>query len=514
MGPDIQFIKRALTRLKQADDYSRELGAAGSVGAGGALGYGAWKDLRKPMDVAVTYGDSVRFGAGHKEPAKEMLRVMRELQAERSGPRFNLHDVPRTSEGINPAAYKPKYDMMLSAGHGIDEHNMRALRSAKQPLWWRRPRVALGGATILQNDIGGPGYGFDSRVKGLSRHLRNAAGRLGLSDSLLSWGPDWHKEQGKPYGWAWAKAKNGLGKSIEDIYLGAGHPTLGPATLDNLRNAQTTGFQGALERALADQTLPVELRDKLRQMAGKRVIMVTGGGQGTVVAARARELMNEAASRGLNPSDFHVLAAQGDAKKFSPAAHLLQDQPGLTVLDRLPRKHFAGLSSAADVHWAIPGGSQTAEILASPNSTAFSRNVQGHVATELGMIDSMGQDAFSRHGLNPNWRDILYAKNNPGALAKVEAAGLPGIREVAHAGDVLDMFAQDRPSMVADRARSYLGLHEEASANLKNALRRLLSRQAAWRNTRGVGKAVVGAGLLAAPIAASIMPPGHKRPWD
>ena len=497
------LVKRALNIHFNREEDQPKLHPFMDVGAlagSGYLGRAAYRDFKAPLDVGVTWGSHPSLGAGHVEPGQAVKGVLSRLQKDRSLPAFNLHTL--VNDSVNPMSKEDmgrRYDLMVSAGHGIDEH--RKSLTPGRPMW-QKPRVSLGGYAAIQNDLGGPGYGFESILSNRKNNIGQwIASHLGHKDTLMTWGPDWHKEVGEPYGWWWAKNKLGLGSKVQDMYMGGGIPTMPDDVRHGLADIQGKSFSQVVDDILRDPSIDRGIKDNLSRIRDKKVMVITGGGTGALVSTRARLLAEEAAKNGISPNDIHFLGLQGNARRLSAAAHAPINDAYATLIDRLPRKYFAALAGTADTHWSGPGASQIAESMASPNRTLFSESVKDLAKHEMDFINKLKADpAYADKGSH-GWMSYLKQTNSPNRLGRMEATSLPGIDHVNTIEDALKKFmSSEGAEQAGRRAKSILGLHNEAAVNMENALRRMITRQHAYRNFRGAAKGLGSAALAVTPL--------------
>jgi hypothetical protein len=383
---------------------------------------------KKAARIGITYADIDTYGDGHKAPALEFEKIIR------NSPHFNASNdeivlLPRKSRtGTIPI--DGQYDMVITTGLG-------AVNNAKGPK--------------LKNSR------FSTTASNLNyKYLLNYNPDVPTSNNTLNM-PVGHKNElnlvfGRdvtstlPNSWYAGQVSPLIDKSVVTGYT---NPIDRNAVFQELEDywrnlsPDTPNYNQHLK------DLPKKL-EKLQRFKNKRKLgSISGSGMGTYVSQRALETAQELDNLP-NADDIGIIALRGSgAKDPRILSQIAKKNKNVLVIDeKLPRDLFTKLQRVADVNWGSSGAASFNESLLSDNVFALPKKWGAKITSFDTTPDSIAGRQYENlkkydgnvSSLNPLWyhgQDTF----NEGQLSLFK--DIEGTAEVNSGRDFLNLLNDD-----------------------------------------------------------------------
>jgi len=504
-------------------DRERGLGPQHALAAGVAvpLGISGANDIRRPLELGLSYGMMPDIGDGHKTPAKALESILQELKTQRGTPKFNITHAVRDNIGwVNPDLSKRRFDAMLDTGWG-----------AMSPPGWAQGaspfarharagapdvpiRVSTGGLVGVQTDLGD--LGMPGNVGKYLRHsghsLKDTIARaLGFSDRFVSYDPNPEK----------LRASQQLLSKMKMEHMGGnGFPTMTTSALTTLKDLQGVSREQLIgEMAKDPNLLSGKNKQLLENLDGRRLLSITGSGRGDQVAYRALALQDLLESKGL-ADKYRIAAMLGSSADDNPLAHKVLAHPEIASFGRMPQRYYVGLPGKSNFHVASSGTSALMEALGTDAHLIFHPRQSAVKEREL---QALGRFAYN----NPqkgDWglRDVVPHSEfkNPDKIEelmhriqrvdldtwnkgnKEYAFRMPGVSAADHPDDILKLLqdatltGDSAAAARMSRAKFMTDATERARGATKGFLQNFLKERRLFANLKGAGKLTGAAGLL------------------
>lgn len=553
-------LTKGLSGQKWASDNTDALGAAGLGTAAGGLGYDAARDLTN-RNVMVTYGDAEALGGGHKSTANSIQEVLDDVR--RENPRFsklNIHMAPTSLDGLrlrDPKLNRKRYLMSVDPGWGVTD-DFRNERGFMREGWRNRDVNTLGSDLIHVNQSTGRLEGNRTLGSNILKKVvvqpdgmgQTGYRASGTSNKTVPLGRrDYHHVW---YGTLDPYGDKGTGRGYTH-YTGKYHPLVKLTDVPSpmSREAWLGKLHEYMQQSAGGREIPT-----LEQLAGKKIITVSGASRGDTVGTRMRQVLEALEKGGLTDSHYVVgLGSGGAARERLLAEGLEQGGRNFFVGGRPGgptgmTPDFINLANNSDFHFMGLGGSTPPEMLAhggAPIAMPKAEQVfygrepwagtlglrgdrawmdpqQGLQKLEVDRINELKAGVKHLPAGNPlremvnklappearDWMNMVLHHSRVDNQGKPEVLrrGLDGIREmleqhgvreVETSDDILKLLRDpgfmDRGKWLAESSAVREGLVDSKST-FKNALVELLHAARNKAVTRGSAKMVGAAGLL------------------
>jgi hypothetical protein len=508
---------------KQAASSDSDFGPLHALAAGGAmpLALSGIGDIRRPLEVGLSYGTMPDIGDGHKTPAKSLEAMLSELRMRQGTPRFNVTHAVRDNIGwVNPELNKKRFDAMIDTGwgavnppgwgQGASPYARHARAGAPDvPI-----RVSTGGLIGVQTDLGD--LGMPGNAGHLSRHtgtgVKDSIARaLGFSDRFVSYDPNPEK----------LRASQPLLSKMKLEHMGRnGFPTMTPSALKTLKDLQGTSREQLIAEMLdAPGVVNGKNRQLLGNLDGRQLYAITGSGRGDQVAYKALQMQKHFERLGL-ADKYRVVAMLGNSAEDNPLAQKVMAHPDIAAFGRMPQRYYIGLPGKSNFHNASSGTSAMMEALGTDAHLIFHPRQAEVKQREL---RALGRSKFNDPGKN-DWglRDVKphSGYKNPEKIEelmhriqrvdldtwnkgnKEYAFRMPGVSAANHPNEIMDILRN--PALMGDeangvraaRAKFLTDATEQSRGATKDFLHNFLRERRTFANLKGAGKLTGAAGLL------------------
>jgi len=307
------------------------------------------KGMFKKADIAVTYTVQDGYGMGHKTPANEMVKLIKE-HPDYDGRKIDLIERTSNKNGVTIPSDKP-YDFVFSSGHGAvvnPKHSNkngtfhRTAKNLKYKLLLNyNPDIPFDGKN-LNTDVGHKDSVNLVFGKDRTDLLPNSR-YLGDISPLLN--PEIVEAVSKPVN------KEEVIKELAKTYLEKKVPK-------DFNNQDVIKQRNEIAKKIINAR-------KLRKY--DKLVTISGSGMGTYVSQRTNEAADALKSNNLNNVGVVALRATGH-KDPQALADIAKTKDNVVFFDEtLNNKNFNNLQRIADINWGSSGASSFQESLLADN---------------------------------------------------------------------------------------------------------------------------------------------------